>query len=77
MRKKTCDLYLNKKIYDRESIVSAMHDYSAICAIELTESLDYYCCVIKSYNEEPELIKKEFVNYVIGLGVKSKRCFRL
>lgn len=75
-RVKHC-LYLHKKIYDRNSIQEAMKDYKEICRIEFSQKEEYYCLVISEAKADLELVKQEFTNYVIGLGVKSKRCFHL
>ena len=70
-------LYLHNKIYDVYSIQEAVNDYQGICRMELTKMEDYYCLVIRESKADVELVKREFTNYVIGLGVKSKRCFQL
>ena len=70
-------LYLHKKIYDRDSIQEAIEDYKEICKMELSQEVEYYCLAISEAKVDLELVKQEFTNYVIGLGVKSRRCFRL
>lgn len=69
-------IYLHKNLYDKRSIQEAVKDYVSICTMELKEEKNYYVCIIYNPKAEMSLIKKEFINYVIGLGVKSKRCLQ-
>lgn len=67
-------IYLNKQIYDKESILQGMKDFQSVCEMELTETNQYFCCHVEQERASFSLVEKEFSNYVLGLGVKSRRC---
>lgn len=77
MHKVENELYLNKKLYDKLSIRKAIMDYVSISDISLSERGDYYICTFQNWKADLSLVMHEFTNYAIGLGVKTKRCFKL
>lgn len=70
-------LKLNKSLYDRMSILEGIKDYACVCNMKMVEEKEYYLCTIEQEKAPLEQVKKEFCNYIIGLGVKSKRCLLL
>ena len=58
---------LTKKFYDKSSILAAIAAYKGFANIKMDENHEYYICTVVSSRPDPQLVLKEFSNYVLGL----------
>lgn len=62
------NLYLNKELYNRKSIVQARSDFSHLVTIQFSENDKYWICSFEQCKVSMCRIKNEFENYLIGLS---------
>ena len=55
------------KIYSKEAILSAIHDYKRLTTIKLTINDEYYTCEFTDCKYDSKRIIAEFDNYLIEL----------
>lgn len=55
-----------KEFYTRNTIDLAIIAYYEIARFNVTEDNDYYYCDVISSKLDPDLVLKEFSNYVLG-----------
>lgn len=58
---------LNKEIYEKDMVKSAIKAYRGLCDVNLCSSKDYYICIFKNCRYDENLTTAEFENYVIDL----------
>lgn len=58
---------LNKKIYTKDTIRSAVKAYEALAKIQVLESVEYWICIFDKCIYDIELTRHEFENYCIDL----------
>ena len=61
------ELYLNKLIYNKSSILQAQNAYRNICTIFINENADYWICEFQNCKYEEVITIKEFENFLIDI----------
>lgn len=65
--KKDNSFYLNKELYKRDCIETAIKDYHKIAKVRLEENPNNYVCFVSQCKYGVELTIKEFCNYLIDI----------
>ena len=60
-------LELNKKIYTKNTVLSAVKAYNTLAKIQIFESAEYWICTFDKCIYDIGLTKYEFENYCIDL----------
>ncbi len=60
-------LFLNKCMYPKITILTAIKAFSSLCSIKLFEQNKYYICEFNNCTYGMTETKKEFENYLIDL----------
>ena len=57
---------LNKELYPKQSIIKAIKAYKEIADFEVSQEGSYYLVVSQIDSAEEELIRDEFLNFVLS-----------
>lgn len=60
-------LFLNKDIYDENSILAVIRTYSQLASIKCISNEKGWVCIFAQCQYDVELTKMEFENYLIGI----------